>query len=169
VRISPSAVTISLLEVVDRPTEPTRQVSQAAAEGQAGDANLGYEAEHSCQPVLLRRAVDVLEQTPGPDVRELGVGYDCDVAHAGHIERQAVLGDRSSAKVVASAFHAKEQPVVTCESHGRGDVVGRGRSEDERRDLSHHAVPDQYGIIPALIAGAQQRPLEARLQFVELL
>ena len=59
--------------------------------------------------------------------------------------------------------------MVTCESDGRGDVVGRGRSEHERRDLGHHAVPDQYCIVPALIAGAQQRPLEARLQFVELL
>jgi hypothetical protein len=95
---------LDLLEVVDRPTEPTRQVSQAAAEGQAADANLGYEAEHSCQPVLLRRAVDVLEQTPGPDVRDLGMVIDGNVAHAGQVERQAALGDRGPGEVVAPAL-----------------------------------------------------------------
>ena len=54
---------LDLLEVVDRPAEAARQVAEPAAEGQAGDADLGDEAEHGRQPVLLRRPVDVLEQT----------------------------------------------------------------------------------------------------------
>ena len=67
---------LDLLEVVDRPAEAARQVAEAAAEREAGDADLGDEAEHGRQPVLLRRPVDVLEQAPGPDVREPGLGVD---------------------------------------------------------------------------------------------
>ena len=106
---------LDLLEVVDRPAEATRQVAETAAERQAGDADLGDEAEHGRQPVLLRRPVDVLEQTPRADVRELGLGIDGDVAHAGHVERQAALGDRGSGDVVAAALDAQQQTVVTCE------------------------------------------------------
>lgn len=49
------------LQVVDGPTEPAREVAQAAAEGQAGHAGLGDEAEHGGQAVLLCRPVDVGE------------------------------------------------------------------------------------------------------------
>ena len=159
---------LDLLEIVDRPAEPTRQVAEAAAERQAGHADLGDEAEHGRQPVLLRRAVDVLEQTPGPDVREPGVGVDRDLAHAGHVERQAALGDRGAGDVVTAALDAEQQPVVTRERDGRGDVAGRGRLDDERRDHGDHAVPDQHGVVPALVPRAQQGAVERSVEIVEL-
>ena len=161
---------LDLLEVVDRPAEAARQVAEAAAEGQAGDADLGDEAEHGRQPVLLRRPVDVLEQAPRPDVRELGVGIDRDVAHAGHVERQAALGDRGSGDVVAAALDAEQQPVVAREPHRRGDVVRRGRLEDERRD-SWPTMPFQISTASSQPSspGAQQRTLDPRASVVELL
>lgn len=73
---------LDLLEVIDRPAEPPREVTEAAAKRQSRDADLGDEAEHGCEPVLLRRPVDVLEQASRVDVRKLGVGIDRDVAHA---------------------------------------------------------------------------------------
>ena len=56
-------------QVVDRPAEAAGEVAEAAAERQAGDADLGEEAEHGGEPVLLRRPVDVAQQAAGSDVR----------------------------------------------------------------------------------------------------
>ena len=160
---------LDLLEVVDRPAEAARQIAEPAAEGEAGDADLGDEAEHRREPVLLRRPVDVLEQTPRPDVGELGVGIDGDCAHPRHVERQAALRDRGAGDVVAAALDAEQQPVLTRELDGRGDVAGRGRLNDERRCRGHHPVPDQHRVVPPLVAGTQKRALDPRLQVVELL
>ena len=116
---------LDLLEVVDGPAEAAHQVAEAAAQGQAGDADLGDEPEHGREPVLLGRLVDVGEQAPGSDVREPGVGVDGDLAHAGHVEGQAALGDGGAGDVVAAALDAEQQAVVAGEPDGRGDVVGR--------------------------------------------
>ena len=101
---------LDLLQVVHRPAEATRQVAQAAAERQAGDADLGDEAEPTGgQSVRLCRPVDVPEQTARADVREPRVRVDGDVAHARHVERQTALGDRGSGHVVAPALDAQQQ------------------------------------------------------------
>ena len=67
---------LDLLEVVDGPTEAARQIPEPATEGEAGDPDLGDEAENRREPVLLRRPVDILEQTPRSNVGELGIGID---------------------------------------------------------------------------------------------
>ncbi len=161
---------LDLLEVVRRPAEATRQVTQPAAERQAGDADLGGEgAQRRGQPVRLCRPVDVPEQAPGADLREPRVRVDGDVAQARHVERQTALGDRGSGHVVAPALDAQQQPVVTRESDRRSDVGGRGRLEDKRGNLRDHAVPDQHGIVPARVARAKHGTLDSRVQLVELL
>ena len=98
---------LDFLEVVHRPAEAAGQVAKAAAEREAGHADLGDEAEHGREPVFLSRPVDVLEQTPRPDVRELLFGGDGDVAHSGHVERQTSFGDRCPGDVVAPALDAE--------------------------------------------------------------
>ena len=151
---------LDLLEVVDGPAEPAGQIAKAAAEGQAGHADLGDEAEHGGQPVLLGRLVDVLEQAAGSDVGEPGIGIDADVAHAGQVEGQAASGDGGAGDVVAAALDAEQQPMVAGEPNRRGHVVGRGRLDDECGDLGGHAVPDQQRVVPAVVAGAEQPPGE---------
>jgi hypothetical protein len=85
---------LDLLEVVDGPAEATRQIAEPAAERQADDAHLGDEAENGRQPVLLSRRIDVLKPRARPDVRDPRPGVDGDLAHAGHVERETMLGDR---------------------------------------------------------------------------
>ena len=82
VRIAPSAVTILyLVEVVDDPAEAAHQVTEAAAQSQAGHADLGAEPEHGRQAVPLCSTVDVLEQAAGSDMDQAGRCVDGDVAH----------------------------------------------------------------------------------------
>jgi hypothetical protein len=145
---------LDFLEVVDSPAEPAGQIAKAPAEGQAGNADLGDEAQRRGQPVLLGRLVDVLEQAAGSDVGEPGIGVNGDVAHAGQVEGQAAFGDGGSGDVVAAALDAEQQPMLVGEPNRGGHVVGRGRLEHERGDLGSHAVPDQQHVVPAVVAGA---------------
>jgi hypothetical protein len=159
---------LDLLQVVHRPSEATGQVAEPAAEREAGEARLGHESEHRRQPMLLGGLVDVLQQTPRPDVRNPGIGVDRHVAHAGHVERQAALGDRGSGDVVASPLDAEQQPVVVYEPNRRSDVASRGWLDHESRGFGYHRVPYEHGIVPSLVAGAQQRALGPRVQVLEL-
>jgi hypothetical protein len=59
--------------------------------------------------------------------------------------------------------------VVAGEPNRGGDVVSRGRLEDKGRKPGHHAIPDRNGIVPTLVAGAQQPALDPRAQVVEVL
>ena len=161
---------LDLLQVVHRPAEATREVTQAAAERQAGDADSRVErAQRRGQSVRLRRSVDVPEQTPRADVREPRLRVDADVAHARHVERQTALGDRGSGHVVAAALDAQQQTVVTCEPDGRSDVGGRVRLEDECGGFGDHAVPDQHRVVPAHVARTKYRAPDPRGELVELL
>ena len=117
---------LDLLEVVDRPAEAARQVAEAAAERQAGDADLGDEAEHGRQPVLLRLPVDVAAAgSPGPTCAASRSGSTVTLAHPRHVERQAAVGERGAGDVVAAAPDAEQQAVLAREADGRGDVAGR--------------------------------------------
>jgi hypothetical protein len=161
---------LDLLQVVGRPAEATREVTQPAAQRQAGDPDLRGEGAQRCrQSVGLCRPVDFLEQTPGADARELRVRVDGDLTYARHVESQAALDYRRSSHVVTPAFDAQRQAVVTRETDSRGNVDRRGRLEDKHRDFRDHAVPDEHGVVPARGARAQQRTLDSRFELVELL
>ena len=151
---------LHLVEVVDGPAEAAHQVAETAAEGQAGDADLGDESEHGRQAVPLRGAVDVLEQAAGSDMDTAGGGVDGDIAHPGQIEGQTLVGEGGAGDVVPTAFDAQQQPVVAGELHGYGDVAGGDRLNDERRSPGRQGVPHQHGTIPALVAGAEQAALD---------
>ena len=160
---------LDLGEVVDRPAEAAGQIAKAAAQGQAGHAGLGHEAEHRGQPVRLGGLVDVAEQAARPDVGEPGLGVDDDLAHAGQVEGQAARRHGGSGDVVAPALDAEQQPVVAGEPDRGGDVVRRGRLEDQGGEPGRHAVPDRDGIVPTLVAGRQQPALNPRVQVLQLL
>ena len=46
------------------------------------------------------------------------------------------------------------------EPDGGDDLAGRDRLEDQGREPGRHAVPDRNGLVPALVAGAQQPALD---------
>ncbi len=68
---------------------------------------------------------------------------------------------------MAAALDAQQQPPVTGETHSRGDVLGGGRLDHDGGRGRDHAIPQQYGVVPALVAGAEQRALELCGQHVE--
>jgi hypothetical protein len=113
--------------------------------------------------------VDLPEQTARADVGEPGVGVDGDLAQARQVEGQAARRHGGSGDVVAAALGAEQQPVVAGEPDRGGDVVGRGRLEDKGREPGRHAIPDRDGLVPTLVAGAEQPALDPRVQVVELL
>jgi len=102
-------------------------------------------------------------------MHDLGIGVDGDLAHARQVQGQAALGDGGAGDVMAPALDAEQQPVVAGEADRGGNVVGRGRLENQGREPGRHAIPDRDGIVPTLVAGAHQPALYPRLQAVELL
>ena len=124
---------LGLDQVVDRPAEPAGQVAEAAAEGQAGHADLGDEAERGGQAVGLGGPVDVAQPAARPDLGQPGLGVDRDRAHAGQVDGQAAVGDGRPGDVVAAALDAEQHAVVAGEADRGGHVAGRGRLEDEGR------------------------------------
>ena len=59
--------------------------------------------------------------------------------------------------------------MLTCELDGRDDVACRGRLNDERGNGRHHPVPHQHRLVPALVAGLENRAFDPRFQLLELL
>jgi hypothetical protein len=70
---------------------------------------------------------------------------------------------------VAPALDPDQQPVIAREPDRRGDVVGRGRLEDQGWELGDHAVPGQDGLVPTLLARSEQPALDPRVQVLPLL
>ena len=58
--------------------------------------------------------------------------------------------------------------MVTCEVHSGRDVAGGGRLNDQRGNAGDQRVPNEDGLVPALVACAEHRPLELGFQFAEL-
>ncbi len=151
---------LDLFQVVGCPAEAARQVAESAAEGEAGDSGLGHEAEHRRQPVLLGRPVDVPQQAARTCVRETGGRVHGDLAHAGHVEGHPAVGECRAGDVVAAALDAQQQAVVRGEPHDGGHVLGRDRLDDQHGCRGDHGVPDQDGLVPALVPGREQRAPE---------
>jgi hypothetical protein len=106
---------LDLEQAVDRPAEAPGQVAEASAEREAGDAYLGEEPQHGRQPVFLRRTIDVPEQAASSHVGDARSAVDDDLAHPGHVDRQAELGDRGARDVVTASLDAEEKAVLTGE------------------------------------------------------
>ena len=145
---------LDLGEVVDRPAEAAGQIAKAAPQGQAGHTGLGHEAEHGGQPVGLGCLVDLPEQTSRPTWTTLASGSTATSRMRDRSRVRPPSAHGGSGDVVAPALDAEQQPVVPREPDRGGDVVGRGRLEDEGGEPGRHAVPDRDGIVPTLVAGA---------------
>jgi hypothetical protein len=151
---------LGLDQVVGRPAEPAGQVAEAAAQGEAGHADLGDEPERGGQAVGLGGPVDVGQPAARPDVGQPGLGVDGELAQAGQVDGQAALGDRRPGDVVAAALDPEQQAVGAGEADGGGHVGGRGRLEDQRRGGRGQAVPDPHGVVPARVVRPQQPALD---------
>ena len=160
---------LGLDQVVGRPAEPAGQVAEAAAEGEAGHADLGDEPERGGQAVGLGGPVDVGQPAARPDVGQPGLGVDGELAQAGQVDGQAALGDRRPGDVVAAALDPEQQAVGAGEADGGGHVGGRGRLEDQRRGGRGQAVPDPHGVVPARVVRPQQPALDPPGQVLQRL
>jgi hypothetical protein len=119
--------------------------------------------------VGLGGLVDLPEQTTRSDVDEPCLRVDGHLAHAGQVEGQAARRHGGPGDVVAPALDAEQQPVVAGQPDRGGDVLSRGRLEDDGWEPGRHAVPDGDGIVPTLLASAEQPALDPRVQVIELL
>ena len=156
---------LDLLEVVDRPAKAASQIAEAAAERQSGYSHVGNEPEHGRKAILLCRRIDVLQLTSGADARELHLVIHGDVAHARHVERQALSRHGRSGDVVSPSLHADQQFEMTREPNSRGDVTRREGLNNKRRRRSNHAVPYQNGVGPAVLTWLKQSAFDPRFEF----
>src|SRR5690606_39707317 len=79
---------VDLIEIVDGPAEPTRQVTEAAAQREAGDTDVRNKAEYRGEAVLLGGAVDIAEKSSRACMGAARIAVDVNVSHARHVERE---------------------------------------------------------------------------------
>ena len=153
---------LDLLEVVDCPAEAACQIAETTAERQAGEAGLGDEAEHGGQPVLLGRAVDVVQEAARLDVGQPALDVHLDVLKSRHVECKATVGERRPCNVVPAALYREQDSVRAGEPNCLADVVGGEGLYDDGRPLRDHAVPNADRPVEAGIAREEHRPVEPR-------
>ena len=95
--------------VVAGPAVAARQVAEAAADGEAGDAGGGDEAEHGRQPVHLRLAVQIAQRAAGLRAADALRRIDPDAAQQRQVDHQPAVAHREAGDVVAAAAHRADE------------------------------------------------------------
>jgi hypothetical protein len=111
--------------------------------------------------VELGLPVDVAEEASGLYARGPRLGVDEHAAESGHVERQAPVGQRGAAEVVAAAADREREPLVASELHRGHDVRGAGRLYHEGRRLLDQAVPEERRLLVAVVTGGKQLAAQA--------
>ena len=130
-------------DVVARPPEPSRDVPEAAAQGQPGDAGGGDEPENGGQAVELRFPVHVTEEAARLRPGNAGPRVHPHPAHQGEVEHQAPFSHRQTRDVVTAPLDGQRDSALPGEAarrrpRRRSRGTGRrardgGRSSRSRR------------------------------------
>ena len=150
-------------QVVNRQSEPARQVSDAAAERQAGDASGGNGSGGHGQPERVGGVVHFPPNASASDAHALRLGVHPHVAHRGQINDQPVVANSQAAGIVAAASDGSEQMTLATEFHCGHHIGYIGAPRDQQRPLVDHAVIDFAGFPVSGIVAPDQ--LSAQLGF----
>jgi len=156
-----------LVEVVDGPSESTREIPQASTQGQAGHTHLRDEAERYRQAMGLRRLVHLVEQAARVHVCQPRYRVDGHLAEQRHVERDPVIHERGARDVVTPAPDGHRKPGPPGKVDRRHDICGASGSHDDARSSLDQAVPDPGRIVESGLAGSQDLPGDPRPPGVE--
>jgi hypothetical protein len=152
---------------VARPTMEAREVAEAAAERQAGDAGVRDEAENGSQAMELRLTVDVAEEATNLRAGDATRRVHPHAAHERHVEGEPAVAHAEAGDVVTAAFDRERHAVGACEVDAGDDVGSAEAAEHGSRAPVDHAVPEGAGGVVGGIGRRQKRATNLRSERVE--
>src|SRR3989442_263318 len=154
-------------QVVDREPVLPLEAAHAAAEREPGDARVSDDADRAREPVLLRGAVQLLEEGAAFDSRGPPRRIDFHCAHPGEIDDHAAVARREPGDAVAATAYRDDKVVLARELQGRDDVLDTSAARDERRMAVGDRIPDDARAVVVAIAGENQLTAETLPELVE--
>ena len=136
------------------------EAAHAAAEREPGDARVSDDADRAREPVLLRGAVQLLEEGAAFDSRGPPGRIDFHCAHSGEIDDHAAVARREPGYAVAATAYRDDKVVLARELQRRDDVVDTSAAGDERRMAVGDGIPDDARAVVVAIAGDNQLTAE---------
>ena len=142
-------------QVVERQTEPSREVADPATQRQPADAGGRDDAAGGGQPEGVRRVVEVTPRRATLRASRLGARIDLDAPHAGEIDDHTVVDRSEPGHAVTTPAYGKLEPCVPCEVDGRHHVAGGLRANDRGRTPVDHAVEYAAGLVVPIVPGSR--------------
>ena len=143
-------------QVVDRKSETSGDVADAAAQSQAADPSGADDPARHRHAERHGRVVDVRPLAATVDPDEVLVRLDRRRAHRTEVDHERIVGNPEPAGVVSAASDCQVDAVLAGEAHARDHVSGVGAAGDSRRPLVDHRVVDGAGAVVVLVAGPDE-------------
>jgi hypothetical protein len=104
-------------QVVQREAVPAGEVTDPAAEGQAGHTGRGHDPTRGGQPEGVRRVVEVSPCRTATGARRARLGIDVHGPHERQIDHHAVVVGAEAGRTVPAATHRQVQALIAGEVH----------------------------------------------------
>src|SRR5262249_17817050 len=148
-------------QVVAGETMLAREPTYPSAKREPAYAGVGHDARRRSEPKRLRRTVEVAEDGPALDAGSRPHGIDTNASHWSQIGHETAIAYRLASDVVPAAAHRDQKIVLPRDPHRVDDVSRAGTTDDERRPLVDHAVPNLADIVVVLVIRTDKLTTEA--------
>ena len=156
------------LDVVEREAEAPRQAAEARTQCQPADASVRYRAGGRDEAERHGLVIQFAEQAASGDPGPAGCRVDAHAAHGRQVDLHAAFAGGLAGVAVPAALDRQQQVLLASKVHGRADIRGAARLDDQRRVLVDRLVAYVPGNVVAGIAGQQQRAAQAVLQLLQV-
>jgi hypothetical protein len=119
------------------------------------------------QPVFLRSAVQLLEESAALDLSGPVGGIDSDFSHPRQVDDHAAVARREARDTVPTAADRDDEIVLAREAHRRDDVLDTPAARDDRWIPVGDRVPHRTRAVVLSVARKDQLALECVPQLSE--
>jgi len=141
-----------------------RQVPDASAQSQAGDAGVTEGSAGRRQSVPLCGCVEVLPERPAAAGRRRQLRIDRDFAHQAQVDDETPVADAMTCDAVTSTADRHRKIGVACEPDRGHDIRDIQRSHDQLRVPFDHPVERGTRDVEAAVGRSDDRPSVLRSQ-----
>src|SRR3989440_6065791 len=127
-------------QVVERESVRRRQVPDAAAQRQAGNARVTEGSARRCESMALTGRVEVLPERAAAAPRRPGLRIDDDLAHQTQVDDKTPVADAMTGDAVTAAAYGHRQTTFARELESRDDIIDIERPRDQLRVPFDHPV-----------------------------
>ena len=140
-------------EVVDREPELPLQASDAATQGQPGDAGVAHDADRADEAVRLGGDVELAEERAAVRPGGSPFGVHVDAAHRGQVHDQAAGAAGEPGHAVPAGPDGDLEVVVPAEADRGRNLRGVPWPDDDRGTAVVQRVPQATGVVVGPVGG----------------